>query len=64
MRILSDALTESNLEFNPGGMKTRILIKFMRSLKATIENLKIVVKSLVLTIVINLSLLLPFNYKV
>jgi hypothetical protein len=35
----------------------RILIMFMRSLKMTKENSKIVVKSLILTVLINLSLL-------
>ncbi len=60
---LSDALTESNLEFNPRGIKMRILIKFMRSLKQGKENLKIVGKSLVLTILINLSLQLLLNFK-
>jgi hypothetical protein len=39
-------------------MKTRILINLMRSLKTIKENLKIVVKSLILTILINLS----YNY--
>jgi hypothetical protein len=60
---LSDALTESNLQFNPGGIKMRILIKVMRSLKQGKENLKIVMKSLVLTILINLSLQLLLNFK-
>jgi hypothetical protein len=36
----SDASTERNLEFNPGGMKTRIPIKVMRSLKSSKENFK------------------------
>jgi len=30
---LSDALTESSLTFNPGGIKMRIPIKLMRGLK-------------------------------
>jgi hypothetical protein len=61
---LSDVLTKSNLEFNPGGIKNENSDQGHEKFETRDkENLKIVMKSLVLTILINLSLQLLLNFK-